>query len=57
MFNLWDKPGIVVNPSTGEVEAGGSEVQGHPLLHSKFKVGLDSKTTKQTNKNTSATEA
>lgn len=50
MFNLWDKPSIVVNPSTGEVEAVGSEVQGHPLQHSKFKV--DSKTTKQTNKQT-----
>lgn len=25
------------NPSTGEVEAGGLEVHGHPLLRSEFK--------------------
>lgn len=26
------------NPRTQEVEAGGSELQGHPQLHSKFEV-------------------
>ena len=28
------------NPTTWQVEAGGSEVQGHPQLHSKFKASL-----------------
>jgi hypothetical protein len=38
-----DKPGIAVhvcNYSTGESEAGGSKVKGHPQLHSELKVGL-----------------
>lgn len=29
------------NPSTWEIEAEGSGVQGHPLLHSEFEAGLD----------------
>lgn len=32
--NLW-------NPSTGEVEAKGSEIPGHPQLHSEFKARLE----------------
>lgn len=38
------KPGVVThvcNPRTQGVEAGGSEIQRHPLFHIKFKVTLD----------------
>lgn len=37
------KPGTVVhvcNPSPGEAEVGGSEVQSHPRLYNKFKTSL-----------------
>lgn len=32
--------GHIYNPSTGEVEAGGSESEGHPWHHSKFEVSM-----------------
>lgn len=38
------KPGVVThvcNPRTQGVEAGGSEIQRHPLFHIKFKFTLD----------------
>lgn len=37
------EPGMVVhtqNPTTEEVEVGGSKIQGHSWLHSKFKASL-----------------
>lgn len=36
------------NPSTWEVEAGGSEVEGHPWLHKEFEAGLGYMRPKQT---------
>lgn len=42
--NASHKRGVVTsvcNPTTQELEAGGSEVQRHPWFHTKFKVSLD----------------
>jgi hypothetical protein len=41
LFSVVHKLSVVVHmcePSTWQVEAGRSEIQGHPWLHSKFKV-------------------
>lgn len=43
VLKSWEKPELVVhscNPIIREVEAGGSEVQGHPQLHSKSEASL-----------------
>lgn len=44
-LKMWNQPGVVVvvhtcNPSTREVEAGGSKAQGHPQLPGEFEGSL-----------------